>query len=75
MACELFGFSREELIGVQLSDLVTLKSKGPTTINETHLEDSGDIVQVSGKVVSNKLYQLYYIPLNLQHPCIIKIIK
>ncbi len=51
MACELFGFSNDDLIGLQLNDLITLKAKSPTTITESHLEDSGEIVEVCGKVV------------------------
>ena len=51
MAGELFGFTNNDLIGLQLNDLITLKQKAPVTIGETHLEDSGDIVEVSGKVV------------------------
>ena len=49
MAGELFGFTNNDLIGLQLNDLITLKQKAPVTIGETHLEDSGDIVEVSGK--------------------------
>ena len=51
MAGELFGFTNNDLIGLQLNDLITLKQKAAFTIGETHLEDSGDIVEVSGKVV------------------------
>ena len=51
MACELFGFANDDLIGLQLNDLITLKPKSPTTITESHLEDSGEIVEVCGKVV------------------------
>ena len=51
MACELFAFSREELLGLELTYLVTLKSKGSTTVSETHLDSSGDLIEVSGKVV------------------------
>ena len=57
MACELFGFSCDELIGIQLSDLITLKAKGHSTILETHLEETGEIVEVSGKVVSTNQAQ------------------
>jgi hypothetical protein len=52
MASELFGFSQEELLGIELNDLVTLKSKSQETIAESHLEDTGEIIEVSGKVVS-----------------------
>ncbi|ELT87971.1 hypothetical protein CAPTEDRAFT_201682, partial [Capitella teleta] len=51
MACELFGFCREELLGLQLNDLVTLKSKGSTTVSETYLEDNGQLIEVSGRVM------------------------
>ena len=52
MACELFGFEQEELLGIQLSDLLTLKAKCSQTVSETHLEDTGQFVEVSGKLVS-----------------------
>ena len=51
MAGELFGFTNNDLVGLQLNDLITLKQKGPMTIGESHLEDSGEIVEVCGKVV------------------------
>ena len=54
MACELFGFSQSELIGVNLSDLLTLKPKQPEAIMESHLEDTGEIVEIHGQVVSRK---------------------
>lgn len=63
MACELFAFSREELLGLQLSDLVTLKSKGSTTVTETHIGDGGELIEVSGKVVS--ISQVIILPILL----------
>ena len=54
MACELFEFSQEELLGVQLSDLLTAKSKAPSPMSESHLGADGEIIEVSGKVVSRK---------------------
>ena len=51
MAGELFGFTNNDLVGLQLNDLITLKQKAPMTIGESHLEDSGEIVEVCGKVV------------------------
>ena len=52
MASELFGFSQEELLGTELNDLVTLKSRSQDPMAESHLEDTGEIIEVSGKVVS-----------------------
>ena len=52
MACELFEFSQEELLGIQLSDLLTSKSKAPNPMSESHLGTDGEIIEVSGKVVS-----------------------
>ena len=59
MACELFGFSQEDLLGVELNDLVTLKSQSPSTVTESYLDDSGDILEVSGKVVRISFTILY----------------
>ena len=52
MACELFGFAQDELIGVQLNELVSLRPKTAETLAENHLQETGEIVEVSGKVVS-----------------------
>ena len=52
MACELFGFQREELIGNQLADLLSQKSDNPCTVAESHLEENGNIIETSGQVVS-----------------------
>ncbi len=51
MAHELFAFTDDELVGVHLNDLVTLKAKASSTVTESYLEDTGEIVEVSGKVV------------------------
>ena len=52
MACELFAFDESELIGCQLTELMSTKSRGLQTTSELHLSDNGEIIQVSGKVVS-----------------------
>ncbi|KAK3579787.1 hypothetical protein CHS0354_022096 [Potamilus streckersoni] len=51
MACELFGYEEVELIGMELGKLIKLKPKKQATICETHLEPSGDLVEIAGKVV------------------------
>jgi len=53
MACELFGCEEEELIGKLLKNFVKLKPKEKATILESHLEHSGEVVNISGKVVSD----------------------
>ena len=55
MACELFGFNSDELIGLQLNDLVTLKKNEQSTLLESHLEATGEIVEVAGKVVKKQI--------------------
>ena len=52
MACELFSYEEDELIGRLLKDMVKLKPKDQATILESHLESSGDVVNLAGKVVS-----------------------
>ena len=51
MACELFGYDDIEIIGKLLKDLVKLKPKDQTTITESHLEPTGEMVETAGKVV------------------------
>ena len=51
MACELFSFTSAELVGCQLSDLLTLKSKEPTAITENLVDDSGEVIEIAGQVV------------------------
>jgi len=51
MACELFGYEENQLVGRPLKDLLRLKSKEQEVITETHLEPSGQIVSLAGKVV------------------------
>ena len=52
MACELFGYQEDELIGKMLKDRVRLKPKDQATILESHLESTGEVVNLAGKVVS-----------------------
>ncbi|KAK3088561.1 hypothetical protein FSP39_020640 [Pinctada imbricata] len=52
MACELFGFESDELIGKELKQLIRLKPKDQSTILESHLEENtGEVINVSGRVV------------------------
>ncbi|XP_062573594.1 uncharacterized protein LOC134235480 isoform X2 [Saccostrea cucullata] len=52
MACELFGYETEELLGKKLKDLIKLKPKEQATIMECHFDEtSGNIVSLAGKVV------------------------
>ena len=51
MACELFGYDETEMIGLLLKDLVKLKPKDQATILESHLEITGEVVDIAGKVV------------------------
>lgn len=50
MACELFGYYKHELIGTLLSDHFKHKRKHEALM-ENHLESTGEVVMVSGKVV------------------------
>ena len=55
MACELFGYDETEMIGLLLKDLVKLKPKDQATILESHLELTGEVVDIAGKVVGISL--------------------
>ncbi|XP_033105497.1 PAS domain-containing serine/threonine-protein kinase-like [Anneissia japonica] len=52
MSSELFGFSTEELVGIKLSDLLSApNNKRQSALVEEHIETSGKVVMVSGKVM------------------------
>ncbi|XP_071804345.1 PAS domain-containing serine/threonine-protein kinase-like isoform X2 [Asterias amurensis] len=51
MACELFCYSTNELVGMKMSSLLSVNDrKQPEALCEQHLEDNGEVVIVSGKV-------------------------
>ena len=56
MACELFGYDETEIVGMLLKDLVKLKPKDQATIVESHLEPTGEVVEIAGKVVSFRFF-------------------
>ncbi len=52
MACELFGYPSEELVGMKMSSLLSIHDRNqPEAIMEQHVEANGELVMVSGKVV------------------------
>lgn len=57
MAAELFSYSRKQLIGIKMSDLFadTHKEKQEALV-EQHIEASGAVVMVSGKVVCGDIF-------------------
>ena len=59
MAGELFGFNPEEMVGKKMSDLLSVTNKSrPQALMEEHLETSGQVVMVSGHVVSDSWVQM-----------------
>ena len=53
MAAELFGYSTQQLIGIKMSQLFADVSKEKQeALVEQHIEASGAVVMVNGKVVS-----------------------
>lgn len=53
MACELFDYHSHELVGMRMSSLLTVNDRNqPEALMEQHIESSGEVVMVSGKVVS-----------------------
>lgn len=54
MAAELFGYSTQQLIGIKMSQLFAdvYKEKQEALV-EQHIEASGAVVMVNGKVVSD----------------------
>ncbi|XP_070533468.1 PAS domain-containing serine/threonine-protein kinase-like isoform X2 [Ptychodera flava] len=66
MACELFSYKAEELVGVKLSELLSIPNqKKQEALMETHLEPSGEVVVVSGKVMEAKDSTGLVIPVSL----------
>ena len=55
VACELFGFGDDALVGVHLGDLLTLKADAAPPVADCHLAATGEIVEVTGRVVSRRL--------------------
>ena len=56
MACELFGYTDEELIGKRLAKLINIKHKNQGALEELDVDpETGDIIQISGKIVSSFL--------------------
>lgn len=53
MACELFGYSDAELIGVRLSTLLNNRHKDQGALQELDIDpETGCMVQISGRIVS-----------------------
>lgn len=53
MACDLFGFPDSALIGKQLSELLKVKKKHQETLQELEVDpETGNVIQISGKIVS-----------------------
>lgn len=53
MAIELFRYPRDQLIGMKMSSLFTdMHREKQESLVEQHIEGSGAVVMVSGKVVS-----------------------
>jgi hypothetical protein len=55
VACELFGFEQGDFVGKALSDFVHLTTLSPvplSVVQENVVRSSGNIVEVSGLVVS-----------------------
>lgn len=53
MACELFGFTDEDLVSKKLSKLLKVKKREQGALEELQLDsETGDIIKISGKIVS-----------------------
>lgn len=53
MAAELFGYSTQQLIGIKMSQLFAdVHKEKQEALVEQHIEASGAVVMVNGKVVS-----------------------
>lgn len=58
MAIELFSYPRDQLIGMKMSSLFTdTHREKQESLMEQHIEGSGAVVMVCGKVVSSGNYQ------------------
>jgi len=52
VACQLFGLDHTPLIGSNLHDFLKFKNEDHESLPESHLEPTGEILQISGKVVN-----------------------
>ena len=57
MAAELFGYSTKTLIGIKMSQLFAdVHKEKQEALVEQHIEASGAVVMVNGKVVSEQIF-------------------
>ena len=53
MACELFGYTDDDLIGKKLGQLLRIKKREQGALEELEIDpQTGDIVKISGRIVS-----------------------
>ncbi|XP_077990691.1 PAS domain-containing serine/threonine-protein kinase-like [Glandiceps talaboti] len=66
MACELFSYKAEQLVGLKLSSLLSVANqKKQEAMMETHLEPTGEVVVLTGKVMDAKDSTGLVIPVSL----------
>ena len=59
VACDMFAYTHDELIGMKMSKMFTKSDEArQEALVEQHIEDSGAVVMVSGKVVSCSILQV-----------------
>ena len=57
VACEMFAYTHDDLIGMKMSKMFTKSDEArQEALVEQHIEDSGAVVMVSGKVVCGGIY-------------------
>ena len=62
VACDMFAYTHDELIGMKMSKMFTKNDEArQEALVEQHIEDSGAVVMVSGKVVSCMVIHFMYI--------------
>ena len=71
VACDMFAYTHDELIGMRMSKMFTKSDEAkPEAIVEQHIEENGTVVMVSGKVVSHSaLLRTKCMKLKLVFPC------
>ena len=59
VACDMFVYTHDQLIGMKMSKMFTKSDEArQEALVEQHIEDTGAVVMVSGKVVCFSMFQV-----------------
>ena len=67
VACDVFAYTHDELIGMRMSKMFTKSDEAKQeALVEQHIEDDGAVVMVSGKVVGKPCVHVVAVIVNVQ---------